>query len=800
MSHPRASSVASLLLIAAVASAQQRSPHVGYVFPAGGQQNTSFEVTVGGQFLDGASAVLFSEAGVRATVVDYMKPPNRGQLNRLRQKLREKVRADLERERQNNDRAREKDRAKDSARGRDSAQGGKDRRRNRTAQQVRQRQRRRRGLGLDRLDAATFKRLALSVRLRNFDLDDLKALMRKLRDPRRQPNAQIAETVTLRVTIDPGATLGRREFRLRTARGLTNPLVFEVGQWREYSERETGNEQADPGIGEELPVLINGQIMPGDVDRFVFKGKKGMRIVAAASARKLVPYLADAVPGWFQATLELFDETGKRLAYVDDHWFHPDPVLAFEVPADGRYVLEIKDAIYRGREDFAYRIALGELPYVTSVFPLGGRAGERIKLRLTGWNLPRRSLTLDARNEKPGALQLAVRKGRQLSNFIPFVLGSSRESLEKEPNDARAKAQPIRLPLIINGRIKSPGDQDCFRFEGRAGEAIVAEIHARRLGSPLDSLLRIFDENGKQLAKSDDHVDPGAGLVTHQADSRLGLELPADGSYLLVLGDTQHQGGPEHAYRLSVARARPDFALRVAPSSINARPGTSVPLVVHAERKDGFSGDILLELQDAPPGFRLSGAWIPAGQERVRLTLTVPPAARAEPLSLGLLGRAKIQGKETRRRAVPAEDMMQAFLYRHLVPAKDLLVMVSGRGRSRSTLRLAQRGPVALPRDGSAWVHVAGVPAAFLKQIKLALSDPPEGISIGKVTAQQDGGLAILLKADAEKVELGQKGNLIIDAFLERSVSRGGQRRRRRVPVGVLPAIPFEIRGRRAGI
>ena len=33
-------------------------------------------------------------------------------------------------------------------------------------------------------------------------------------------------------------------------------------------------------------------------------------------------------------------------------------------------------AIYRGREDFVYRITIGELPFVTSIFPLGGRAGE----------------------------------------------------------------------------------------------------------------------------------------------------------------------------------------------------------------------------------------------------------------------------------------------------------------------------------------------------------------------------------------------------------------------------------------
>ena len=47
------------------------------------------------------------------------------------------------------------------------------------------------------------------------------------------------------------------------------------------------------------------------------------------------------------------------------------------MPADGEYIVEIKDAIYRGREDFVYRVAIGEFPFVTGVFPLGGPAGEQ---------------------------------------------------------------------------------------------------------------------------------------------------------------------------------------------------------------------------------------------------------------------------------------------------------------------------------------------------------------------------------------------------------------------------------------
>ena len=97
----------------------------------------------------------------------------------------------------------------------------------------------------------------------------------------------------------------------------------------------------------------------------------------------------------------------------------------------------------------------------------------------------------------------------------------------------------------------SPGDWDVFRFEGHAGDAIVAEVYARRLDSPLDSVLKLTDADGKQLAFNDDHEDKGAGLDTHYADSYLTATLPADGAYYIHLGDAQHQGGPE--YRLPLA-------------------------------------------------------------------------------------------------------------------------------------------------------------------------------------------------------------------------------------------------------
>ena len=744
-----------------------REPRIGYLYPAGGRQGVDFEVTLGGQYLNGATGAYVSGEGVQVTVGKYVRPLNPKEINQLREKIQE---------------ARKRVQAEMKKAGRFSRRGN-----------YRQ----------------TFAKL---VKEMGVSAEDMKALdeFRKLRtDPKRQLNPQLAETVTLQVKLAPDAEPGRRELRLKTATGLSNPLCFHVGRLPEYLETEPNDETPDSRVEEPLPFVLNGQILPGDVDRFRFQAGKGERLVVAASARELIPYLADAVPGWFQATVTLYDEKGNEVAYADDYRFHPDPVLYYEIPEDGRYVLEIKDAIYRGREDFVYRITVGEMPFVTSVFPLGGRDGTRTVVEVKGWNLPVDKLTLDAENKSPGIHPIPVCQDERVCNRVPFAVDTLPECLEKEPNNEPSGAQRVKTPVIVNGRIDRPGDWDVFRFEGRAGDQVVAEVHARRLGSPLDSVIELTDANGRQLAANDDHEDKGAGLTTHHADSRLSVTIPADGTYSLRLGDTQNQGGSAYAYRLRISPNRPDFELRVVPSSINARAGETVPITVYALRRDGFSDEITLELKEAPRGFTLGGGWIPAGQDKVRLTLTVPPFPSEKPLKLRLEGRALIEGSEIRRSAVPAEDMMQAFIYRHLVPAKDLVVAVTGRGWSGNAANFRGKGQFAaapkpfvnelvkLPAGGTARVQMPSRAGAILDQIQLSLSDPPEGITVEKVPSGQ-GTVAVLLRADAAKVKPGLKGNLIVNVFVERTFAgqSGKKSNTRRIPLGTLPAIPFEIVGR----
>jgi hypothetical protein len=187
---------------------------------------------------------------------------------------------------------------------------------------------------------------------------------------------------------------------------------------------------------------------------------------------------------------------------------------------------------------------------------------------------------------------------------------------------------------------------------------------------------------------------------------------------------------------------------------------------------------------------------VPAGQEQVRLTLTAPANPPDSPVSLKLKGRARIQGKAVVRPAVPAEDMMQAFAYRHLVPSKELVVDVTGRGMMRSNMRTLGEGPVKIPAGGTARVEIGAMGGAFADRFQFELSDPPEGLTIRKVTP---GTLAteIEFQSEAGKARPGLAGNLIVNIFPGKSatVTAKGKKQtnQRRVVVATLPAIPFEI-------
>ena len=628
----------------------QANPYIGFVYPAGGQRGTTVRVKLGGQRIDGVRGVLVSGPGVRAGLIEYHRKLGNQDMRILRDQL--KV-----------------------------------------------------------LKSKSTKKNEQTRKL-------MTSIQRRMSGYVNRPACgSLSSLAYVEVTIAPDAKPGEREIRLVVDRGVSNAMPFHIGQIPEVARKSMktctyqvlGKEylalRKRPVDEEEVrvtvPCTMNGQIASGEINRYRFKASKGRRLVISTVARRLVPYIADAVPGWFQPVLTLYDASGREVAFNDDYRFNPDPTLFYEVPKDGEYVLTIADAIYRGREDFVYRITIGEVPFVTGIFPLGGRAGVPVTIEMSGWNLQKATLTLPPKNAKPGVYRISARDKGFVSNCVPFALDTLPECLDKESNNDVAHAQKVELPVIVNGRSDRPNDWDVFRFEGRAGQTVVAEVHARRLDSPMDSLLKLTNAKGEILAFNDDHEDPGTGLNTHHADSYLMVKLPANGPYYIHLGDTARNGGKEYAYRLRISPPRPDFALRVVPSSVLVRARGAGSVTVYAIRKDGFTGPIKLQLKGSPEGFTSSKITLPPTLEKVRLAVKTTLNGARQPVDLCVSGHAKIKGRDVAHDAVPAEDRMQAFLWRHLVPAEKFKATVYNPSYKPAPKRPAPPQPSTKPKPAT---------------------------------------------------------------------------------------------------
>jgi len=615
---------AALLMVIAPTSWAQR-PYIGFSYPAGGKQGTTFQVRLGGQGLDNIHEIHVSGAGVTAKIKDYYWRMSPQDTQLLRQQLTE--------------------------------------------------------LRKDKKPSPAVKTLIerIEYRLANYV---------------QQPHCNsISSLVYVEITIAPDAPPGEREIRAVTTRGPSNPMAFYVGLLPEHTRkpmkttprqilgkeslalRERPTEEAEQRIT--LPCTVNGQIASREVNTYRFTARKGQQIVISKIARQLIPYIADGVPGWFQPVLALYDSAGKEVAYSDDYRFKPDPTILYIIPKDGEYVFAIYDAIYRGREDFVYRITVGELPFISNIYPLGGRLNDSVNLAIRGLNMTVDKYVLNLTGVKPGLYPFTLGSRERQTNRVAFMVDTLPETFEKEPNDAPLQAQFVTSPIIINGRISKPGAWDVFQFRGRANDTIVAEVYARRLDSPLDSILKITDMSGRLVAFNDDCEDLASGLNTHHADSYIMTKLPSDGLYYLYIGDNAQHGGDEYGYRLRISPPQPDFTLRFTPSSIGLRGKDIASVTVFAIRHDGFDGPITIGLKDPPSGVTAQPVTLTAKQSSARLALRGGSSTEKKLVNLHVEGRGKAASREVVRDAVPTEDRMQAFLWRHLVPAQEFAALLT---------------------------------------------------------------------------------------------------------------------------
>jgi hypothetical protein len=414
-------------------------------------------------------------------------------------------------------------------------------------------------------------------------------------------NSTTNNLVKAQIKIALDCPLGEHHVRLRASSGWSELRTFVIGPYPVLAEVEPNN---DPAKAQPVPLntTLTGVITSEDVDCFAVQVKKGQRLSAEVEGMRLGR-------GVFDSRLTVLDGSGAVVAAADDTWLGmQDPFVSFLAPSDGTYVMQLRETTYGGDDRCQYRLHIGSFPRPTLVYPMGGQAGEMLELKLfseaTGSFTQRVTLPAAAL-DKFGVFADLDGLTAPTPNWIR--VSTFPNVLQNSPNQDREHATVTDLepPLALNGIVSRPGEADWFRFKAAKGTALEVSVFARRLRSPLDSVIEVFDAGGNSLASNDD----SAG-----ADSSLKFTPSEATNYFVRIADTLGQGGPEYGYRIEITPANPRLAIKipeVARNDTQSRQAIAVPrgnrfATLISAKRENFAGELAFGIENLLAGVTLA--------------------------------------------------------------------------------------------------------------------------------------------------------------------------------------------------
>jgi hypothetical protein len=352
------------------------------------------------------------------------------------------------------------------------------------------------------------------------------------------------------------------------------------------------------------------------------------------------------------------------VAYSDDYYHNVDPVIITTLPKDDDYTLIIHDAIYRGREDFNYRIHLGQIPFVTGRYPAYGTVGKSVKQQIKGVNLE--STTAKVKVKKAGYNQLGYTSSVGSSNAISFYALPKGVKHIQHPKAGAV----LNVGMAISDSLTASAPIKRYTIYAEARQPIYIELIGRRNGSRIDAIMRLKDSRGKVVSKADDTEDPMQGLMTFHADPVLKYTPRQNGVFYLDVEDLYQGYGEDYHYMLRRHSQMQSFNAFVSPANITIPAGGTAAFRVDITGKMKRPANLMLE--GLPKGFTTSSMQLRSGK-KWNVTITAPKGAEVERFPVELKLDYPVT-KETRAVAdvVPVDNMMQAFYYTHYIQAAEL--------------------------------------------------------------------------------------------------------------------------------
>ena len=216
-------------------------------------------------------------------------------------------------------------------------------------------------------------------------------------------------------------------------------------------------------------------------------------------------------------------------------------------------------------------------------------------------------------------------------------------------------AAGVALPLVRDFEVDAPGER-------------VFEVKARRLGSPMDARIELFDADGRTLAAWDDVTNAfHVGTVIQDELDPIGrhrFEKP--GRYRVRVDDTCGRRGPGMRCELEIRPPAPSFELVASRSGFRLAKGQRQDFTVRVSRREGFAGPIALAENDC---VRFENALIPSGADEWTVTAVGKlnePGGEVRNFDVVAVGRMP-DGRLVTGTVVAADAYEQAFAWNHLV-------------------------------------------------------------------------------------------------------------------------------------
>ncbi|HSU66493.1 MAG TPA: pre-peptidase C-terminal domain-containing protein, partial [Tepidisphaeraceae bacterium] len=408
--------------------------------------------------------------------------------------------------------------------------------------------------------------------------------------------AKNPQSLIAHVQVAKDAPIGEYPLRVRTATGLSELRTFHVTAYPVVQEKEPNNDQ-EHAQKVELNTIVTGTVQNEDLDYFAVELKKGQRITAEVQGMRLGD-------GLFDPYVEIQDEKRFALATSDDTALgKQDPIASAIAPADGKYYVLVRESSYGGSGNSYYLLSIGTFPRPTTVYPLGGKVGEDLAVKFIGDVNGETTNTIKLPADPIASMDVFAEQDGLVSPTPNFLRVSPFPNvLQTTGNTDVAHATPATqdLPVALNGIVAKAGEQDYFRFKAKKGEALDVRVFARKLRSPLDSVIVIYNEKGGQIALNDDSGGP---------DSYLRFNPPADGEYVIGIYDQLHHGGPDYTYRIEITPQQPGIRLQIPQYAQNSQErncvvvpkGNRYATLIRATREQ-FGGEVKLSFPDLPPG------------------------------------------------------------------------------------------------------------------------------------------------------------------------------------------------------